>query len=161
MVYKEMGLFKNPHLFFDKGQYLLADWVYPLTEMLMPSFKVPTSNTQINTEFNFCLARSHIQNEHVVGILKGRWVSLREMRLRSNDKDDITSYVDWIKACCILHNMLSHIRDLWDDLSEEEKDRLPVQLAIDKPTPTAAEFCNQVKNRCVFHNYSIGTLPVS
>ncbi|MBW0547618.1 hypothetical protein O181_087333 [Austropuccinia psidii MF-1] len=118
------------------------------------------SNTKINTEFNFCLARARIQNEHVIGILKGRWASLREMRLKLNDKDDRTSYVYWVKASCILHNILSHIRDLWNDLGEEEKDRLPMQLAIDKPTPTAAEFCNQVKNRCVRHNYSIGALPV-
>ncbi|MBW0556058.1 hypothetical protein O181_095773 [Austropuccinia psidii MF-1] len=94
MVYKEMGLFKNPHLFFDKGQYLLADSAYPLTETLIPSFKAPMSNTQINTEFNFCLARARVRNEHVIGILKGRWASLRELRLKLNDKDDITSYVD-------------------------------------------------------------------
>ncbi|MBW0579934.1 hypothetical protein O181_119649 [Austropuccinia psidii MF-1] len=118
------------------------------------------SNTQINTEFNFCLARARVRNEHVIGIFKGIWASLREMGLKLNDKDDITSYVDWIKACCILHNMLSHIRDLWNDLSEEEKDRLPVQLANDEPTTMAAEFCIQVKNRGVCHNYSIGALPV-
>ncbi|MBW0568557.1 hypothetical protein O181_108272 [Austropuccinia psidii MF-1] len=118
------------------------------------------SNTQINTEFHFCLARAWVQNDHVIGILKCRWAPLREMRLKLNDKDDITSYVDWIKACCILHNILSHIRYSWDDLSEEEKDRLPEQLGIDEPTPMEAEFCTQVNNSCVHHNYSIGALLV-
>ncbi|MBW0564335.1 hypothetical protein O181_104050, partial [Austropuccinia psidii MF-1] len=119
MVYRNMGLFNNPDRFFDKGQFLLADSAYPLNDHLIPAIWAPAANSHINTDFNFCLAKSRVQNEHAIGILKGQWASLIEMRLQLHGKDDIVQYVNWIKACCILHNMLSQLKDSWAELSEE------------------------------------------
>ncbi|MBW0588273.1 hypothetical protein O181_127988, partial [Austropuccinia psidii MF-1] len=51
-------------------QYLLLDSAYPLTDHLLPAFKAPASNLQINSDFNFCLGKSQVHNEHTIGILK-------------------------------------------------------------------------------------------
>ncbi|POW13964.1 hypothetical protein PSTT_03270 [Puccinia striiformis] len=80
-VYKRMQLHVNAADFFDEGQYLLADSAYELTSTVIPSYKSPASNSTINTEFNYCVAKARVRNEHTISILKARWSSLREMRL--------------------------------------------------------------------------------
>ncbi|MBW0488287.1 hypothetical protein O181_028002 [Austropuccinia psidii MF-1] len=149
MVYRNMGIYRNPRRFFDKGQYLLLDSAYPLTDHLLPAFKAPASNLQINSDFNFCLAKSRVRNKHTIGILKGRWASLKQMRLQLNGQEDINLYVAWIKACCILHNMLANIKDSWDDLSEAEKHDPPTRYQSEAPSPSAEELMARVKATCV------------
>ncbi|KAI7964478.1 hypothetical protein MJO29_002576 [Puccinia striiformis f. sp. tritici] len=78
-VYKRMQLHVNSSEYFDEGQYLLADSAYELTNTVIPSYKSPASNSSINTEFNYCVAKARVRNEHTIGILKARWSSLREM----------------------------------------------------------------------------------
>ncbi|POW16278.1 hypothetical protein PSTT_01459 [Puccinia striiformis] len=56
--------------FFDEGQYLLADSAYELTSTVIPSYKSPASNSTINTEFNYCVAKARVRNEHTISILK-------------------------------------------------------------------------------------------
>ncbi|MBW0494362.1 hypothetical protein O181_034077 [Austropuccinia psidii MF-1] len=156
MVYRNMGLFINPDRFFDK-----ADSAYPLNDHLIPAIRAPASNSRINTDFNFCLAKSCVQNEHAIGILKGRWASLREMRLQLHGKHDIVQYVNWIKAFCILHNMLSQLKDSWAELSEEVRNESLGRFPNEAPSPTAAELQRVVIDQCVIHNYELGVLPIT
>ncbi|PLW14509.1 hypothetical protein PCASD_19540 [Puccinia coronata f. sp. avenae] len=80
-VYKRMQLHQNPSHFFDEGQYLLADLAYELTKTVIPAYKSPASNIRLNLDFNYCLAKSRVQNKHTIGVLKAWWSSLQEMRL--------------------------------------------------------------------------------
>ncbi|MBW0496258.1 hypothetical protein O181_035973 [Austropuccinia psidii MF-1] len=153
MVYRNMGLFTNTDRFFDKA--------YPLNDHLIPAIRAPAANTRINTEFSFCLAKSRVRNEHAIGILKGRWASLREKRLQLHGKHDIVQYVNWIKACCILHNMLSQLKDSWVELSKEVRNDSLGRFPNDVPSPTAAELQRVVIDRCVIHNYELGDLPIT
>ncbi|POW06436.1 hypothetical protein PSTT_08985 [Puccinia striiformis] len=77
-VYKRMQLHVNSSEYFDEGQYLLADSAYELTNTVIPSYKSPASNSSINTEFNYCVAKARVRNEHTIGILKARWSSLQD-----------------------------------------------------------------------------------
>ena len=98
------------------GQYLLADLAYELSETLIPAYKAPAANLPQNTEFNHCIAKACVRNEHAIGILKSRFASLREMRLHLYRKSDMLHYIKWIYACTILHNMLANLGDSWDEL---------------------------------------------
>lgn len=61
--------------------------------------------------------RIHI--EHTIGILKMRFQSLRELPIRLKDKNSAKHAVDWIKACIIMHNMITACR--LDDIYNEEE----------------------------------------
>ncbi|MBW0490646.1 hypothetical protein O181_030361 [Austropuccinia psidii MF-1] len=148
MVYKNMG------------QYLLADSAYPLNEHLIPAYRAPAANAPINAKFNYCLAKSRVRNEHMIGILKGRWASLREMRLHLNGREDIQPYMEWIKSCCIPHNMLSQIEDSWLELDNEVHQEMQQRHATDAPTANAIDLQRRLKESCVGHNYVFGLLPI-
>ncbi|EFP83358.2 uncharacterized protein PGTG_08544 [Puccinia graminis f. sp. tritici CRL 75-36-700-3] len=89
MVFKRMMLQKEPALFFDRGKYLIADSAYELGVHCIPAYKAPAAYIKENTEFNYCLARSRVQNEHTIGILKGRWASLQQLQLAIQKPSDM------------------------------------------------------------------------
>ncbi|MBW0511262.1 hypothetical protein O181_050977 [Austropuccinia psidii MF-1] len=142
------------------GQYLLADSAYPLTDDLIPSIKSPMADFPFNSDFNYCLSNSCVHNEHTIDILKGQWASLKKMWLQLNGEQDIIAYVTWIKACCILQNMLSQINDSWEALSNEYKDLANVQVPQDMPCHSTQEQQRAVKEACVEFKYAWGILPI-
>ncbi|MBW0573764.1 hypothetical protein O181_113479 [Austropuccinia psidii MF-1] len=141
----------NPHTSFDIGRYLLANSAYPLNEHLIPEYRAPAANVLINASFNYCFAKPRVHNEHPIGILKGHWASLRAMQLHLNRHEDIQPYMEWIKSCCILHNMLSQIEDLWMELDNEVPQEFPRRHPNDAPTVAAIELQRLVKEICVEH----------
>ncbi|MBW0562297.1 hypothetical protein O181_102012 [Austropuccinia psidii MF-1] len=150
----------NGSLWKSLGQYLLANSAYPLTDHQIPSIKSTMANFPFNSDFNYCLSKSHVRNEHKIGILKGKWASLKKMRLKLNGEQDIIPYVIWIKACCILHNMLSQINDSWEALSDEYKELANVQVPQDMPCHSAQELQWAAKEACVEFDYAQGILPI-
>ena len=67
-------------------------------------------------EFNQKISHARIIVEHVMGILKGRWCSLRP-------KSILTEKVNsWILSRLILHNMVTQFNDDWSDEMESGSD---------------------------------------
>lgn len=63
----------------------------------------PEKSTAENTKYNYHLSAVRIRSEHCVGFLKGRWSSLRGLRI-SIDNDKGVKYASlWIMACINLH----------------------------------------------------------
>lgn len=62
-------------------------------------------------QFNFELSRQRIRIEHAIGMLKGRWQSLRELRILIKDERSAARANLWIQACIVLHNYLVDIGD--------------------------------------------------
>jgi len=54
-----------------------------------------------------------VRNEHVIGVLKSRWGSLREMRNQLRSKTEMDAFIEWVLGCCVLHNMLAKLGDAW------------------------------------------------
>jgi hypothetical protein len=98
------------------GQYLLADSVYALSMNCIPAYKSPEANIPINTKFNYCIAKAQVRNKHTIGILKGRWASIRELRLALQTKRDMQNIIQWVNACVTLHNMLAKLGDAWEEM---------------------------------------------
>lgn len=59
-----------------------------------------------------------------MGLLKGRFSSLRGMRLQIKNKSDIQKIVERVEAILVLHNVMVQLQDPWDELYEE--DNVPV-----------------------------------
>lgn len=121
-VFKRMPPYKQPHLFFSPGEYLLADSAYQLSRTCIPSYKAPAANRQDNKEFNYCIAKSRVRNEHCIGVLKSRWSSLQEMKQQIRSAGDMQILIRWVTACCVLHNMLARLGDAWKEMYLEKDD---------------------------------------
>ncbi|KAA1097917.1 hypothetical protein PGT21_023889 [Puccinia graminis f. sp. tritici] len=56
--------------------------------------------------FNQHLSSLRVCNEHCIGLLKGRFQSLRGLRKDLNSAGTMEKITHWISACVILHNFL-------------------------------------------------------
>lgn len=54
-----------------------------------------------------------VVNEHTIGVLKGRWSSLRELRVQIRQNEDMNRVLLWLSACVVLHNMVLLFGDDW------------------------------------------------
>ena len=101
-------LIRNSHFYFSKEQYLFDDNVYINSRSLMTSYKVSHIRDASVRKFNRRLSRIRINIVHIFEILKERWKSLIELKLR----------IRWITACVVLHTVLLNMNDEWN--KEEE-----------------------------------------
>ncbi|PLW28739.1 hypothetical protein PCASD_22697 [Puccinia coronata f. sp. avenae] len=159
-VYKQMQLHQNPSKFFDEGQYLLADSAYELTKTVVPAYKSPASNLQLNSDFNLCLAKARVRNEHMIGVLKSHRSSLREMRLHLYRRSDMREYVVWLYCCIVLHNMLAQLGDQWaNDYADSSSTDTRDPVFETKANEDAENFRDRLTKLCVCFNYKEGVLP--
>ncbi|KAL3682553.1 hypothetical protein R1sor_000575 [Riccia sorocarpa] len=140
--------------FFDSGQYLLADSGYVPLPHLVCAYRNAAGCPEKEV-FNTCLAKVRVINEHVIGVLKSQWFSLREIRIQLKNQRQNKYAMRWISCCIRLHNFLNG-RDDWteqdgpivietDDLSEPDEvldDRRARERGIN--------LRNQVQSTC-FH----------
>ena len=98
-------------VYFSHGQYLLGDKGMKYTSWVIGPFLKPESTTSERRNFNFQLARLRVRSEHAIGVLKGRFASLKELRMRLNGKNDFDCATSWVLACCVLHNVCRQQED--------------------------------------------------
>lgn len=67
-------LCKNPQSYFSNNEYLLADCGYALSSNVIVPYRNPQGD---QLDFNRKFSSARIIVEHVMGLLKGRWSSLR------------------------------------------------------------------------------------
>ncbi|MBW0489047.1 hypothetical protein O181_028762 [Austropuccinia psidii MF-1] len=90
----------------------------------IPCYKGAAANSHCNCSFNYYIAQARVRIEHCIGILKGRWASLQNLRLRCNSADDMVHVNRWVYACAILHNILLHDGEEW------HQQNFPVEVNI-------------------------------
>ncbi|KAF7300775.1 DDE Tnp4 domain-containing protein [Mycena kentingensis (nom. inval.)] len=105
-----------PHEFIallPNGEWIWADSAYPLQFWLMAPYKAPIKFQDRNEAFNYYVANVRVRSEHAVGYLKGRFSSLRGLRIRIDDQDSIGFATYWVIACMVVHNFaMVHERDI-------------------------------------------------
>jgi hypothetical protein len=90
----------------------LADSAYSPTFTDVPILKNRASGfTEREQTFNWEHARARVKIEHCIGMLKGRFQSLRELRYLIKCKEDVGVTSIWIRVCTNLHNFLLTLRD--------------------------------------------------
>ena len=142
------------------GQFLLADSAYALSTTCIPAYKAPAANIPVNTEFNYCIAKSRVRNEHTIGILKGRWALLQQLRLALHTPRDMRHIIRWVNACVTLHNMLAQLGDAWEEIQQDEGLNGPQPLSPATPSDRAENLRGIVQEKCIRLNYANGTLPI-
>jgi hypothetical protein len=108
----------QPERFFHGEEYILADSAYGLTLTVIPSYKGSAARSPENARFNYLHSTVRIAAEHTIGKLKGRFGSLRGLRICIYDKATHHKALQWVAACFVLHNMLLDIDE--DELGEDE-----------------------------------------
>jgi hypothetical protein len=71
---------------------------------LVTPYTHPDSEDPENAQFNWHHSKARVRCEHAIGWLKGRFQSLRELRLTVKNQEHIEYTVQWIQACIVLHN---------------------------------------------------------
>lgn len=87
----------------EEGEWCWADQGYHLAKWLILPYKQPANNLRENRTFNFHLSTIRIRCEHTIGYLKGRFQSLKELRVRIRNAKDLAYATAWINTCIILH----------------------------------------------------------
>ncbi|XP_071052961.1 putative nuclease HARBI1 [Onthophagus taurus] len=103
--------------------YLLGDSGYPCQRHLLTPFKDRCQLTENQRNFNVKLSSNRYVIEHCFGLLKQRFRQLFHLKLK-----DISLIANFIRACCVLHN-LAVDNDLLvlDDVEDEVNNDIAVQ----------------------------------
>ncbi|GLB35610.1 putative DDE superfamily endonuclease [Lyophyllum shimeji] len=94
---------EHQHLL-GEDEFVWADSAYPLKSWCQAPYKEPEKLQEDNTTHNYYVSRIRIRSEHCVGYLKGRWSSLRGIRLRIDNPMDQKFATLWVASCIHLHN---------------------------------------------------------
>ena len=105
--------------FFSSHGHGLGDSAFAAFKRLVPPYKMPAAAAPGNLAFNNELATLRIIVEHCIGLLKGRFQSLKELRLRILEKADLVKCCEHIIACVVLHNMLIRIGSDCESFEED------------------------------------------
>ena len=131
---------------FSLGEYILADSGYASLEHIVPTFKRSSSNplTPAQKHFNNSIAKIRVASEHCNGMLKGRFGSLRELRLVISDARSAAYVCAWIAACVVVHNFLIALR-LADDMGFDD---MELESDDDGPSESAERSAEKDSGRC-------------
>ena len=124
---------KNPKKYFSDGEFLISDAGYALLEYLCTPYRQPAASLEENELFNHLFSKGRVFIEHVNGILKSRFGSLKGIRINVSKVEDFERVNEWVLVCLILHNILMihnddsefEVEESDDDDDEEDEDYIP------------------------------------
>jgi len=107
-VYQNSVLNRNPGDYFSDLEYILGDSAYTPSPTMVPAYKkfgsqVTLAHGQIF--FNDLLSRPRSMIEHTIGIWKGRFPFLRNIRVQLKSKAHMRFLIKLVKALAVLHNL--------------------------------------------------------
>lgn len=112
------------------GQYyLLGDSGYPCLKHLLTPFRNTGNLGHFQNNFNVKLSQSRYVIEHCFGLLKQKFRQLYHLKLRN-----INDCVNFIRACCVLHNIA-----IDDDLPECLTEAIIGDENVQPPLPEDVE----------------------
>ncbi|ETL95420.1 hypothetical protein L917_06760 [Phytophthora nicotianae] len=117
---------KHPERYFSGDEYLIGDTGYALSIRLITPYKLPEAAKDKNAFYNKTISSARVINENCIGLLKNRWMSLKEIRTQIKKKADFCHVNNHIIACVLFHNLGLALADEWDeDTADEEDDDEP------------------------------------
>ncbi|KAL7520303.1 hypothetical protein ACHAWX_005032 [Stephanocyclus meneghinianus] len=138
--------------FFSPLQYVLCDTAFEPSDIAIAAYKCQAGFVQDRDEqmFNTCMSSPRVITEHTMGIWKGRFPWLRNIRmLITDEKESLERILKYIDATIVLHNMLIDFggedeNDApWDVDNKELSDlddatRIPERNFLDFPVPVGS-----------------------
>jgi hypothetical protein len=121
-VFGDSHIYKHPMDYFsqDSLQFMLGDAGYASESWLCTPYRHPAASWPQNRLFNELFSSARVTIEHLNGILKGRWTSLKGLRNQMKTEEDLIMVNHYIVCCLILHNFLIVSDDAWQEPYEEE-----------------------------------------
>jgi hypothetical protein len=110
-VFGQSDLFKDPHAYFSALEYLLGDSGYCGTWFICTPYRQPAASIPHNEVYNTLFSSARQVIEHVNGIIKNRFGSLKNIRIEIKKAKDFETFNNWILVCLILHNLLLSFDD--------------------------------------------------
>lgn len=108
-VWNESYMCLHHDIFFSQDEWLCGDKGYGLSKIIITPFR--ENSTEVSdkdrTWFNKYFSSHRVVIEHVNGILKETFQSLKKLPLKLNTVEGHSHAVDWIKVCLILYNILN------------------------------------------------------
>lgn len=120
-VFKDSRTVKDNAKLFNKQEWIWADSAYTSQTWVITPFKRPWSLQQENRIFNYHVSKVRVRSEHAVGYIKGRFGSLRGLRVRIKDSDSHIQALSWIKTCIVLHTLIFWIEKGREDWAEQDE----------------------------------------
>lgn len=107
-VWTLSDLCKYPARFFSGTQYILGDSAFKASPIMIPAFKKIANVGMLpeNVKFNTLLAKPRVVSEHCIGMIKGRFMLMKNIRRKIRSKKDMDHILSDIQMCVILHNLL-------------------------------------------------------
>ncbi|KAF7351923.1 DDE Tnp4 domain-containing protein [Mycena venus] len=97
-------LAKERETLLQNGEFIWADSAYTLEKWMISPFKKPFSLLQGNEEFNNHVSMVRIRSEHAIGFFKGRFQSMKGLRVNIKDEKTHKFATYWIAACIGIHS---------------------------------------------------------
>lgn len=89
---------------FEEDQYVIGDFGYQALPHLVCVLKRAVLVS--DEDFNTCMAKCRVTNEHCIGVLKSCWHSLKEIRVQLNSKIQRTM-PGWFVGCCCVQSYIT------------------------------------------------------
>jgi len=107
-AFQSTRIAKNPSAFLGPSDWIWVDSAYPIRRWCIPPFRKPKNGelTQSQRRFNYRLSTVRVRAEHAIGLLKGRFQSLRELRIQIGSHHLHKWAILWVCCCVILHNLI-------------------------------------------------------
>jgi hypothetical protein len=130
-IFRNCTLYQDPGAFFSPGQYILGDSAFQNMPFMVSAYKKPYQSrlSRRNERFNKRLSKARVHSEHCIGMLKGRFPFLRQIRMRINEatkKENMRKILKMIDVTIILHNFLlleqDDVLEAWMNEGDVEDD---------------------------------------
>lgn len=107
-IYNNCRLATEPKKFFSGEQYLVNDSAYKLTTTVVTPFRKNSTEltAQRRSAFNKYLSTYRVRIEHLFGILKEKFSSLKLLSVKISDAKSHKFACTWVRVCCLLYNIL-------------------------------------------------------
>ena len=137
--------------YFLAFEYILGDTAFEPSIICIPAYRSEDGyyRDPDKEKFNHVLSSPRVISEHTMGLWKGRFPWLRNIRmLITNDKKSLEKILRYVDATVVLHNMIIEFgeelkaSDPWnihETLSDiDDAARAPERDVLDLPLPTGA-----------------------
>ncbi|VDB88565.1 unnamed protein product [Peniophora sp. CBMAI 1063] len=101
--WRDTDVYKRRRQLIAPDEWVWADSAYPLTDWCQSPYIKPEKEEPRNTTYNYHLSAIRVRSEHCIGFLKGRWASLKGLRVDVNSEKGLEYASLWIRACILLH----------------------------------------------------------
>lgn len=141
-MFKNCSLYLQQDRFFYGQECVADDSAYPLRNVIITPYRSNAKHLDAvkRKQFNLLHSKFCVRVEHCFGIFKGRFSSLKELRIRIHNEESQKFCNDWI-----LHNILIDSTDM-----EQFGDPLQNQSAVEEQLEDSSRISFEMKRHLMF-----------